>query len=65
MRPRLSLPREIRTQFIARAITGFGLMALVGFYAALMPSMLSHDLHIKNQARPARCSSSRRWWSPS
>jgi len=50
VRPTLSVPREIRAQFVAPAITGFGLMALVGFYAALMPSMLSHDLHIENRA---------------
>jgi MFS family permease len=50
IRPRLSLPREIRAQFVAPAITGFGLMALVGFYAALMPAILSHDLQIKNHA---------------
>jgi MFS family permease len=50
IRPRLSLPREIRAEFVAPAITGFGLMALVGFYTALMPSMLSLDLHIKNHA---------------
>jgi MFS family permease len=49
-RPTLSLPREIRAQFVAPAITGFGLMALVGFYAALMPAILSHDLHIKSHA---------------
>lgn len=49
-RPNLSLPREIRAQFVAPAITGFGLMALVGFYAALMPSTLSNDLQIKNHA---------------
>jgi MFS family permease len=48
--PRLSVPREIRAEFVAPAITGFGLMALVGFYAALMPSVLSHDLHIQNHA---------------
>src|SRR5262249_1972784 len=35
---------------VAPAITGFGLMALVGFYAALMPAILSHDLDIKNHA---------------
>lgn len=46
----LSLPRDIRAQFVAPAITGFGLMALVGFYAALMPTILSHDLHIENHA---------------
>jgi MFS family permease len=50
IRPKLSLPRQIRAQFVAPAITGFGLMALVGFYAALMPSILSHDLNIKSQA---------------
>jgi MFS family permease len=48
--PTLLLPRDIRAQFVAPAITGFGLMALVGFYAALMPSTLSNDLQIKNHA---------------
>jgi MFS family permease len=48
IRPTLSLPQEIRAQFVAPAITGFGLMALVGFYAALMPAILLNDLHIKN-----------------
>jgi MFS family permease len=50
LRPKLSLPREIRGQFVAPAITGFGLMALVGYYAALMPAILSHELHIKSHA---------------
>ena len=50
VRPTLSLPLESRAQFVAPAITGFGLMALVGFYAALMPGILSHDLQIKNHA---------------
>lgn len=50
IRPKLSLPQQIRSQFVAPAITGFGLMALVGFYAALMPAVLSQDLHIKNHA---------------
>jgi MFS family permease len=48
--PKLSLPRQIRAQFVAPAITGFGLMAMVGFYAALMPAMLSRDLHIASHA---------------
>jgi MFS family permease len=50
VRPKLSLPRENSAQFVPPAITGFGLMALVGFYAALMPSILSHDLRIGNHA---------------
>jgi MFS family permease len=29
--PRVSVPPEIRTQFVAPAVTGFGAMALVGF----------------------------------
>jgi predicted MFS family arabinose efflux permease len=48
--PKLALPRQIRAEFGAAPITGFGLMALVGFYASLMPSILSHDLHIENHA---------------
>src|SRR6185437_10892082 len=49
-RPKLSVPAGIRAQFVAPAITGFGLMALVGFYSALVPVILSHDLHIDNHA---------------
>jgi MFS family permease len=49
-RPRLSVPAGIRAQFVAPAITGFGLMALVGFYSALMPVILSQDLHIESHA---------------
>ena len=48
--PKLSLPREIRAKSVAPAITGFGLMALVGFYAALMPAILSRDPHIESHA---------------
>jgi len=50
IRPKLSLPSEVRARFVAPGITGFGLMALVGFYAALMPTILSHDLDIKSHA---------------
>ena len=50
IRPRLSVPRDIRAQFIAPAVTGFGTMALVGFYAALIPSILVHQLHDTNHA---------------
>lgn len=41
MQPRFSVPGEIRTGFVAPAVTGFGAMALVGFYAALAPSILA------------------------
>jgi MFS family permease len=50
VRPRLSVPQEIRTQFLAPALAGFGAMALVGFYAALMPSLLAKELHETNHA---------------
>src|SRR5207249_7391249 len=50
MRPRLSVPSEIRAQFVAPAVTGFGAMALVGFYAALAPSLLAEQLHEPSHA---------------
>jgi MFS family permease len=50
MRPRLALPEEIRARFVAPAVTGFGAMALVGFYAALAPSILAQQLHETNHA---------------
>jgi MFS family permease len=49
-KPRLSVPSEIRVQFVAPAVTGFGAMALVGFYAALVPSLLAEQLHETNHA---------------
>ena len=50
LRPRLSVPEEIRARFVAPAVTGFGAMALVGFYAALAPSILAQQLHVTNHA---------------
>ena len=35
---------------MAPAVTGFGSLALVGFYAALAPSLLANELHITNHA---------------
>ncbi|RUZ76805.1 MFS transporter [Mesorhizobium sp. M7A.F.Ca.US.006.01.1.1] len=49
-RPQLSVPEEIRARFVAPAVTGFGAMALVGFYAALAPSILAQQLHVTNHA---------------
>ena len=43
--PRLGVPRQIRMQFLPPAVTAFGIMSLVGFYAALVPGLLAHDLH--------------------
>ncbi|MER8722784.1 MFS transporter [Mesorhizobium sp. M1027] len=49
-RPRLSVPDAIRPNFVAPAVTGFGAMALVGFYAALAPSILAQQLQVTNHA---------------
>ena len=50
LRPRIALPRAIRIKFVAPAVTGFGTMALVGFYAALAPSILAENLHATSHA---------------
>ncbi len=50
LRPKISVPRTIRAQFVAPSVTGFGSLALVGFYAALAPSMLSENLHQTSHA---------------
>lgn len=50
LRPRFGVPREIFRQFLSPAITAFSSFALVGFYAALVPTILSQILQIKNLA---------------
>ncbi len=50
LRPSLSVPRELRAQFVAPAVAGFGAMALVGFFAALAPSILAQELHETSHA---------------
>jgi MFS family permease len=50
MRPRLSIPQDIRSQFVPPAVAGFGALALVGFYAALAPTVLAQQLHETNHA---------------
>ncbi len=45
---RLGLPPESRAAFIAPAASGFAAMAVVGFYAALGPTIIRHDLGIAN-----------------
>lgn len=43
--PKVGVPSEIRAQFAAPAVAAFGTFALVGFYAALIPTMLAQDMH--------------------
>jgi len=50
LRPQIAVPKEIRAQFITPAITAFVIWSLAGFYFALLPSVLRHDLHLPNLA---------------
>lgn len=45
LRPRLGVPGEIRRPFLSPAVTAFATFALLGFYAALIPSLLVESLH--------------------
>jgi MFS family permease len=45
LRPRFSVPQAIRAQFVAPAVTVFGAMALVGFFAVIAPGVLADQLH--------------------
>lgn len=50
IRPRAGVPSSIRPRFVAPAVTGFGAMALVAFFAALAPSVLANELHVTSHA---------------
>jgi MFS family permease len=49
-RPRLGVPRDRLGAFAAPATTGFVMFSLGGLYFALIPTILSHDLHQHNAA---------------
>ncbi|WP_130618884.1 MFS transporter [Dyella amyloliquefaciens] len=44
LRPRLGVPRELIAAFTAPAVTAFVTFAVIGFYAALIPGVLSDAL---------------------
>jgi MFS family permease len=48
LRPRIGVPREIRTAFIAPAAMAFTTFALGGFYAALTPGLLLQTMQQHN-----------------
>ena len=50
LRPRIGVPAGIRAQFVAPAATAFGTFAFIGFYAALVPSVLIETLHQTSHA---------------
>lgn len=45
LRPRLGVPRRLLGPFLAPACTAFATFAVVGYYGALMPSLLARALH--------------------
>jgi MFS family permease len=50
LRPRIGIPRGSRTPFIAPAVTAFATFAFIGFYAALIPGILTEALHQTSKA---------------
>jgi MFS family permease len=50
LRPHLGVPPEVRKGFVAPAIAAFATFAVLGFYTALIPSLLARSLHIKSHA---------------
>jgi hypothetical protein len=50
LKPRLGEPEGIRLQFLSPAVTAFVIFALIGFYAALIPGLLSDVLHQPSSA---------------
>ncbi|MBV8149468.1 MAG: MFS transporter [Candidatus Eremiobacteraeota bacterium] len=45
LRPQVGVPKELRADFVAPAITAFAVFAIVGYYAALIPSILAQTMH--------------------
>jgi MFS family permease len=50
LRPRVGVPADARMAFIAPAVTAFATFALLGFYAALVPNLLAHSMHLPSPA---------------
>ncbi|MBV9509802.1 MAG: MFS transporter [Caulobacteraceae bacterium] len=50
LKPRLGVPANARMRFLAPAVAGFIAMAVVGFYAALGPTMIRETVGVTNRA---------------
>ncbi len=50
LHPRLGVPADIRLQFVAPACMVFAAFALGGFFAALIPGLITQELHVSNVA---------------
>ena len=44
-KPRIGIPPESRSAFVPPAVTAFATLALLGFYAALLPNLLANSMH--------------------
>ena len=55
LKPRLGVPQQIRLQFVSPAVTGFATFVLIGFYSALIPSLLRDSLHSRARGRRRHC----------
>ncbi|QYD67261.1 MFS transporter [Paraburkholderia edwinii] len=44
LKPRIGVPADLRAPFVTPALTAFATFALLGFYAALLPSLLQHSM---------------------
>jgi MFS family permease len=50
MKPRLGVPKQMRRKFIAPALGAFAAFAVLGFYTALIPTLLGKELHQESHA---------------
>jgi predicted MFS family arabinose efflux permease len=50
LRSRLGVPREQLGTFVAPAAIGFATFAVIGYYLALIPSLMAHALHQQSPA---------------
>jgi MFS family permease len=50
LRPRIGIPADIRFAFVAPACMAFAAFALGGFFSALIPGLITRELHLSNVA---------------
>ncbi|HEX4792366.1 MAG TPA: MFS transporter [Humisphaera sp.] len=50
MRPRIGVPRDLWMRFLPPAVAAFAVLSVMGFYSALIPTLLSGALQNKNHA---------------
>jgi MFS family permease len=49
-KPRIGLKKEQRGKFVAPAVGAFAAFAVLGYYSALIPTLLSKELHLESHA---------------